>query len=172
MPPPDFCSAQSETRRRAIFGRGRRRGTEAGFTLPEVGITAMILLLCIASSIVTLGYGFRAMDNARYTTLAGQILQSQMEKLRMLTWAQLTDTTDGPSSGTFVPDISSTTSGMISQFTALTQTIVASPAPYSGTMRDITLRASWRAGDGSPHTLTYFTRYGQNGLSDFFYTTH
>src|SRR5438105_2473410 len=83
----------------------RRRRAQAGFTIAEVGITAMILLLCIASSIVTLGYGFRAIDNARYTTLAGQILQSQMEKLRMLTWGQLTDPTTGPATGPFVPDI-------------------------------------------------------------------
>jgi hypothetical protein len=151
----------------------RRPRGNRGFTIFEVGITALVMLLCIASSLVTLTYGYKAVDNARYTTLAGQILQSQMEKLRMLTWAQLTDTTSGPvASTTFTADISSASSGMLSQFTALTQSIVASPSPYDTTMRDITLSATWRGSDGRSHTLTYFTRYAQNGISDFFYTTH
>src|SRR3954464_6505469 len=103
--------------------RSRLR-SNAGYTIMGVGITAMVLLLCISSSLVTLGYGYKAIDNARYTTLAGQILQSQMEKLRMLTWAQLTDPTRGPpASGSFTADVSASTSGMLSQFTALTQTI-------------------------------------------------
>src|SRR3954469_23210438 len=108
--------------------RRLRLGGKAGFTIVEVGVTAMVMLMCIASSLVTLGYGYKAIDNARYTTLAGQILQSQMEKLRMLTWAQLTDPTSGPpASGSFTADVSSSTSGMLSQFTALTQTIANSP---------------------------------------------
>jgi Tfp pilus assembly protein PilV len=154
-----------------VASQSRRR--QAGFTIAEVGIAAMVLLLCIASSLVTLGYGYKAIDNARYTTLAGQILQSQMEKLRMLTWAQLTDPTSGPpASGSFTADVSSSTSGMLSQFTALTQTIANSPVPFNTTMKDITLTATWRGADGRSHTLTYTTRYGQNGLSDFFYTAH
>src|SRR3954470_6743869 len=93
-----------------------RRSKVAGFTIVEVGITAMVLLLCLSSAIVTIGQGYKAVDNARYTTLAGQILQSQMEKLRMLTWAQLTDATSGPgASANFTADISSTTSGMLTQ---------------------------------------------------------
>jgi Tfp pilus assembly protein PilV len=156
----------------ATNSRRRPRG-QAGYTIVEVGITAMVLLLCIASALVTLGYGYKAVDNARYTTLAGQILQSQMEKLRMLTWAQLTDATTGPTaSSTFTADISTSTSGMLSQFTSLNQSIVNSPSPYSSTMKDITLTATWRGSDGRSHTLTYFTRYAQNGISDFFYTTH
>src|SRR4051812_47316227 len=142
----------------------RRRNPQAGFTIAEVGIAAMVMLLCISSSLVTLGYGYKAIDNARYTTLAGQILQSQMEKLRMLTWAQLTDATSGPpTSGSFTADVSASTSGMLSQFTALTQTINNAPAPFSATMKDITLSATWRGADGRSHTLTYTTRYGQNG---------
>src|ERR1043165_5319622 len=86
--------------------RRRRRFGNRGYTIVEVGITAMVMLIVIASSLVTLTAGYKAVDNARYTTLAGQILQSQMEKLRMLTWAQLTDTTSGPvASSTFTADI-------------------------------------------------------------------
>ena len=151
--------------------RARRR-RDAGFTVVEVSIAAMVLILCLTSSLLVLQRGFIAIDNARYTTLAGQILQSQMEKLRMLTWAQLTDTTSGPpASGTFTPDISSSASGQLANFTC-SQVIAASPSPYNTTMKDITLTATWKGSDGRTRSLTYFTRYGQSGLSDFFYTSH
>jgi type II secretory pathway pseudopilin PulG len=150
----------------------RRRDARAGFTIVEVGVAALVLVLCIASSLITLQRGFVAIDNARYTTLAGQILQSQMEKLRLLTWAQMTATTGGPpTNGTFAPDLSPTASAQLANFTC-TQVIADSPAPFNGTMKDITLTATWKGSDGRTRSLTYFTRYGQNGISDFFFTPH
>lgn len=149
----------------------KRRNLRAGFTIVEVGVAALVLVLCISSSLVALQRGFVAIDNARYTTLAGQILQSQMEKLRLLTWAQLTNTTTGPVTfTTFTPDISSSVSGQLANFNC-TQSITDSPSPFTN-MKDITLTATWRGSDGRQRSLTYFTRYGKNGLSDFFYTTH
>ncbi len=156
----------------------RRR--DAGFTILEVAMTGFVLTLTIAGSITTLQMGFRAIDNARYTTLAGQILQSQMEKLRLLTWSQLTDATTGPVAySTFAPDISSSSTAQINRFTTSTggagtcaMSIAAAPSPFGTTMKDITLTATWTGIDGMSHSLSYTTRYGQNGLSDFFYTSH
>ena len=162
--------------KRGLFSRGRK----AGFTILEVALAGFVLTLAIAGSITTLQMGFRAIDNARYTTLAGQILQSQMEKLRLLTWAQLTDTTTGPVAfTTFVPDVSSTSTAQINRFTTATggagtcsQSIVAAPSPFNLTMRDITLTATWTGIDGKSHSLSYTTRYANTGISDFFYTSH
>ncbi|HTJ79575.1 MAG TPA: hypothetical protein VL357_11320 [Rariglobus sp.] len=162
--------------KRGLFNR-RRNG---GFTILEVAMAGFVLTLAIAGSITTLQMGYRAIDNARYTTLAGQILQSQMEKLRLLTWAQLTDSTSGPvASTTFTPDISSSSTAQINRFTTTTggagtcyQTITAADAPFASTMKKITLTATWTGVDGMSHTLSYITYYGQNGLSDFFYTSH
>lgn len=152
--------------------RARRRDWRAGFTLVEVGVAALVLALVISTSLIALERGFVAIDNARYTTLAGQILQSQMEKLRLLTWAQLTDPTNGPpANGTFTPDLQSSASAQLANFTC-TEVIADSPAPYNGWMKDITLTATWKGSDGRQRSLSYFTRYGKYGLSDFFYTTH
>lgn len=147
-----------------------RRDPRAAFTIVEVAVAALILALVISTSLVTLERGFVAIDNARYTTLAGQILQSQMEKLRLLTWTQLCAT----SSGSFTTDLDTSASGQLANFTALTQTItdVTSPAVMTGTAKDITLTATWKGTDGRSRTLTYYTRYVQNGISDFFYTVH
>ncbi len=146
----------------------RRHDPRAGFTIVEVGIAAIILVLCISGSLITLQRGFVAIDNARYTTLAGQILQSQMEKLRLLTWTQLSAT----SSGTFTTDISSTASAQLVNFTKLYQQIDAAPSPFNSNAKDITLTAQWTGSDGRTRELKYYTRYVQNGISDFFYTTH
>jgi Tfp pilus assembly protein PilV len=142
------------------------------FTLIEVMLAASVLVLAISSSIMAMQYGIRSLDTARYTTLAGQILQSQMEKIRLLTWAQLTNTTTGPVAfSTFTPDITSAASEQINRFTC-TQSIVAAPSPFNTTMMDITLTATWNGIDGRQHSLSYTSRYGQNGISDFFYTSH
>ena len=146
--------------------------TRRAFTLIEVMLAASVLVLAISSSIMAMQYGIRSLDTARYTTLAGQILQSQMEKIRLLTWAQLTNTTTGPVAfSTFTPDISATASEHINRFTC-TQSIVAAPSPFNTTMMDITLTATWNGIDGRQHSLSYTSRYGQNGISDFFYTSH
>ena len=145
-------------------------------------MATFVLIFGIVSALFTLQAGFKMLDRARYTTLAGQILQSQMEKLRLLTWTQLTDPVHGPMAhSNFTPDISLSaySAAQISHFTpagggSCTQTItdVTSPAVCAGTMKDITLTATWIGTDGRRQTLSYVTRYGQNGISDFFYTTH
>ncbi|MBI2497610.1 MAG: hypothetical protein HYV75_06755 [Opitutae bacterium] len=39
-------------------------------------------------------------------------------------------------------------------------------------MKQISLTAAWRGYDGRPHTARLITRYGRNGLNDYFYTVH
>jgi type II secretory pathway pseudopilin PulG len=155
-------------------GEFHRRHRSRAFTLFEVMLAASIMLFAIATSLAALYYSFQMVDDARYTTLAGQILQSQMEKLRLLTWAQLTDPTYGPGASgntTFTPDNTLATPEL-THFTTLTQTLSDPPAPFAGTMKDITLQATWQDSFGRQHSLTYTTRYGEDGISDFFYTTH
>jgi type II secretory pathway pseudopilin PulG len=160
-------------RSRAVCGRIPLVARTRGFTLVEVALASCVMALAIASSLTALQSSYRSIDNARYTTLAGQILQSQMEKLRLLTWTQLTDPTNGPSvHSNFTPDVSAAVSAQLSHFTSCTQTITDAPAPFTGTMKDIALTATWIGTDGRQQSLTYMTRYGQNGISDFFYTAH
>ena len=152
------------------------------FTIVEVMVAATVMVLAISSSIIVMQQGLRAIDTARFTTLAGQVLQSQMEKLRLLTWTQLTNATSGPVAyTTFTPDLTSTASAQLNRFVAggvagkCSQSI-ASPttgvAAFDNTMKIITLTATWIGIDGRSHSLSYVTYYGKNGLSDFFYTSH
>ncbi|MDD2764525.1 MAG: hypothetical protein PHE83_11180 [Opitutaceae bacterium] len=168
---PVAAAARPPSRERCRHGRFNQ--SPRGFTILEVVLATFVMLFGIVSALTTLHASFQAIDNARYTTLAGQILQSQMEKLRLLTWAQLTDPTYGPGNyPNFTPDISASTTGQLSRFTSFTQTISDAPSPFNATMKDITLMVTWTDSFGSQHSLSYLTRYGQNGISDFFYTTH
>lgn len=142
-------------------------------------MAATVMVLAISSSIIVLQQGMRALDTARFTTLAGQILQSQMEKLRLLTWTQLTNATSGPVAyNTFTPDVAATASSQMNRFIVGTtpnrcsQLIEPATGVLGAKMKKITLTANWKGLDGRPHTLSYVTYYGQNGLSDFFYTTN
>ena len=154
-------------------GHRWRHFSKSGFTILEVALASFVMIYGIVTALTVLQASFRQIDSARYTTLAGQILQSQMEKLRLLNWAQLTDPTTGAVAfPTFTPDLAVASTAQLSHFTSCTQTIVDAPSPFTGTMKDITLTVTWYGSDGHQQSLSYYTRYGQNGLSDFFYTTH
>jgi prepilin-type N-terminal cleavage/methylation domain-containing protein len=163
---------------RSAAGRRKRRG----FTIIEVMLAATVLALAISSSIIVLQHGLRALDTARYTTLAGQILQSQMEKLRLLSWEQMTHATYGPINfTTFRAEVATVPTAEMKRFKAAglearcAQSIVAATGPTTAlgsSMLQITLTATWTGMDGRPHSLSYMSNYGKYGLSDFFYTTH
>jgi Tfp pilus assembly protein PilV len=172
----------------AFTHRDARRSACA-FTILEVMVATMVMTLTLTSSLQVLGYGLRAIDTARYTTLAGQILQSQMEKLRMLTWTQMTSATGPMSDATFTPDngISPQVTNFFTVAAGTTtptadscaQSIVYDPAydiTVGGatvhTMVDITLTATWKGADGIQRFRTYYSQYAQFGISDMFYTAH
>lgn len=159
----------------------------------EVIIATGVMILALSSSLIVVQQALRAIDTARYTTLAGQILQSQIEKIRMLNWSQLTDTTLGPGATTnvyFTPDVSSASTAQINRFDAgggagtFAQSISQPSAAYSSLplyssstfdgaaitgMYVITVTAKWTGSDGRKHTLSYTTNYAYMGISDFFW---
>lgn len=155
------------------------------------------MALALGTGLIVLQYGMRAIDNARYTTLAGQILQSQVEKLRILSYNQLTDPTNGPftsvssksyyispSSSWFAPDVATAASAaQLNNFkvngvgnrclqTIALPSVTDSSTTTDDTMRVVTVSATWTGSDGRAHTLSYTTRFGKNGLSDFLYVSH
>src|SRR3954469_3581425 len=64
----------------------RRR---AGFTLAEVMMAAGVMAFAISGSIMVVQRGVKAIDNARNTPLASQIIQSEMERIRLLNWSDV-----------------------------------------------------------------------------------
>jgi Tfp pilus assembly protein PilV len=132
------------------------------FTLVEVMVAATVLVFGIVSAVTVSQRGLQAVDTARNLTAASQIMQSEIERVRLLSWAQLQalqqsgDTTVTPEAG-----------AAGTSFTC-TRTIT----DIKTDMKEITLTAAWRGYDGRPHTASLITRYGKSGLNDYFYTAH
>ena len=54
-------------------------------------MSAFVMAFGIATSIIAMQTGFKSIDLARGTTLASQIIQSEMERLRMMSWTAMTN---------------------------------------------------------------------------------
>jgi Tfp pilus assembly protein PilV len=167
-------SSRASSRRRSL--RDPSRSKIRGFTIVEVAMAAFVLALGITTSITTMQYGMRMVDTARNMTLAGQIMQSEMEILRLQNWAQIV----ALSASTVVDPSTTITSGMGTSLDATLTTIASrftctrTVADISGKadMKKITLRVAWNGVDGRAHSLVFETRYAKNGLSDYFYVAH
>lgn len=139
-----------------------KRPRPAGFTLVEVMVASTVLVFGIVSAVTTSQRGLQALDTARNLTAASQIMQSEMERIRLLSWSQLQ--TLQQSGNTAVTVLAGADAG---RFTC-TREITDSKTD----MKQITLSANWRGYDGREHTARLITRYGKSGLNDYFYTTH
>lgn len=154
-----------------------------GFTIVEVVVAAGLLALGIATSITTLQFGLRSVDTARNMTLASQIMQSEIEILRLQNWAQivaLQTAQASPTTPSIVNAASSITTGTSTTLDATLTTLAGRfvctrlVEDISGrtNIKKITLSVSWTGIDGRAHALNYQTRYAKNGLADYFYVAH
>jgi Tfp pilus assembly protein PilV len=159
--------------------RSLRRQTHSGllrnsraFTLVEVAVAAVVLAFGIAMSIVTIQAGYRTMDDARNLTIASQVLQSELERIRLLPWSSDTggESITGLAASETVDLTASFTSNpqIAARFTLLRE--VAQTVGREATMRDITLTVSWTGFYGVSHSRTFTTRYCKDGLYDYYYT--
>jgi type II secretory pathway pseudopilin PulG len=149
-------------------GRITRRGPEgaAGFTIFEVGMAAAIMALALVSSITVMQRAFNALDTARAITYATQIMQNEMEKMRLLNWATVSAY---PTTATTVTiDSAFTNTSIGSRFIGMTRAVETIHTNTNGGMRKITLTVSWKTVDGRTLTRSFVTYYGQNGLYDYF----
>lgn len=126
-------------------------------------IASIVMVLAITTAITTLQRGFQALDTSRHTTYASQVMQSELERLRLKSWAQIQTLQDSGESAVTVSGVT----GASGSFRC-TRTI----SDLKTDMKEITLVSTWNGYDGRPHTLSYITRYGKSGLYDYFYTAH
>lgn len=128
-----------------------------------------VMALGISTSIIGMQAGFRQIDLARGTTIAAQIIQSELERLRMMSWTSLsalasaypTQTFDGATYFSSNPEIA----GRYSVTRA-----IASNSTNPTEVKDITVTVTWRTYDGRPHSRSFTAIYAKNGLYDYYYT--
>lgn len=153
--------------------RSRSFGDKSGFTIVEVAVAAIVMTLVIATSLTTLGRGFNSLDTARCLSYASQIMQGEMEKMRLTQWGDGTAAGNGttgvtayPTAATNIPITSTfyTTAGDLGSRMTLSRT---TSNVHTG-MILITTTITWTTFDGRTLSRSYFTYYGKNGLYDFF----
>jgi type II secretory pathway pseudopilin PulG len=153
----------------ARHGPRRRLKSRAAMTLVEVMIAFTIMIAVLCGSLTAMQSGFKALDTARSATLAAQIMQCQVENLRLKNWTQL-ESFVGEKTFTkteleaLLPTSAQDAAG---RFT-LTQKI----APIAGRtgMMDVTLQVDWTGVGGIRHSRNFVTRYSQSGLYDYYIT--
>lgn len=139
----------------------RKRRTRA-FTLAEVMVASVVMLLGIVTAITTLQRGFQALDSARNLSAASQMMQTEMESLRLKNWVQIEELQAAGES--VIP-----MEGGAANARFVCTRVIKELRPG---MKEIVLNASWNGYDGRPHTARLITRYGRSGLNDYFYTSH
>ncbi|MDP1581084.1 MAG: hypothetical protein Q8M02_12450 [Candidatus Didemnitutus sp.] len=158
-------SSPPRDRRRLLGSKVAQRA----FTILEVVMATAVMSMGIATTIIAMQQGFKYLDVARGTTLASQILQSEIERIRMMSWPAVTD----PSTmlGTRPVNLSAmftSDTAITSQFTATR--VVALDASRPSDVAHISIQVSWKNYDGRTQVRSFQTKYIKNGLYDFYYT--
>ena len=146
-----------------------RRRSNSAFTIAEVMMATFVLALGLTTSIITLQSGFTAIDTARGNTLASQILQSEIERIRLMNWGEVID--PDKMMGEHKVDLSSVFSSnaaLASKYRLVRTVKDDDTRPGEGV--DIYLQVYWRSFDGRSHTRSFQTKYVKNGLYDYYYT--
>ena len=146
---------------RTSFGRLR---SQRGITIIEVATAALIMGLVLATSITTLQRAFISLQNARDLNIASQMLQSEMEKMRLADWATVNSFTNSATPVTL--DAAFTSNPYVGSRFSLSRTV---SDPKTDT-RIITLQVVWTAADKRPLSRRLAMRYSRNGLYDYFYS--
>src|ERR1051326_1323719 len=142
------------------FQRGPGAG-ERAFSLTEVMFAALIVGGVLVSLFVAISQGFAVIQTARENLRATQIMQEEMEILRVLNWDQIT--TNPPPwafTASFYP--AGGTNQGVSYNGQIYITNATSTATYAGDMRLVTGPLSWKGGNVTRQRemRTLVTRYG------------
>ena len=144
-------------------------------------MSAFVMAFGIATSIIAMQTGFKSIDLARGTTLASQIIQSEMERVRMLSWTTVTalstatDTTapfpTGSPAGIEMFDGAtyfSSNPAIAGKYT-ITRTVEPDSTRPTEVM-NLTVQVSWLGYDNRAHIRSFRSMYAKNGLYDYYYT--
>lgn len=124
-------------------------------------VASTVLVLGISGALVTLQRSLSSIAQARQLDAASQIMQTELERLRLLNWNQLQNLQE--SGRIEVPAPGGTD---YARFTCEREI-----RDIRDGMKEITLTAFWGGIDGRAHKARLVTRYSRSGLNDYFYTT-
>jgi hypothetical protein len=140
----------------------RRRFTKAGFSLVEVMTASCVLMLGLGGTVLTVKNSLLMISHARHLGAASQVMQSELERLRLRNWTQLQS----------IQDAEDKTVPVIGAPSGSNLVCSRNIRDLRDGLKEITIEARWGSSTTRPHTARLVTRYARNGLNDYFYTSH
>ncbi len=134
----------------------------SGFSLVEVMVASCVLMVGLGGTVLTVKNSLTTISHARHLGTASQIMQSELERLRLRNWAQLQALQDSGDS-----TVTTTEAPRGSRLTCTRQI-----RDLRDGLKEITIEARWGGTTDRPHTARLVTRYARSGLNDYFYTSH
>jgi len=132
----------------------------AGYSLVEVIVAAGIFALVIAGGIAGVRMGFQVVDNSRHYTRISQILQSEVESLRALSWNELKGL---PQESKIAIDPKFSTAAYDAY------TLQRSIVVESVSLRRIEVLVQYHTRSGQAAALKYITFFSEGGVNDYYY---
>lgn len=145
---------------------GSRRKSGKAFTIVEVMMASTVMAFALSTSVLVIMGGFKSIDVARNMTLASQVLQSEMERIRLMDWGDI-HALQGQQNVDLATVFTSNTA--IAARFSLVRT-VSDVTDKIGEMKLIVLQATWTNSSGRSVSRSFTTYYTKNGLYDYYYT--
>ncbi len=127
-----------------------------GFTLVEVMMAATILVVGLVGMMQTVTIGSEMLDTARKQTLASQIIQHQIERVRLMNWSDVAALGASPTPVAVSDAFAAQGGGFACQRTA---------TDVKAGLRRLTFTVTWKSNVNRSYTRTGETYVGKNGLS-------
>ncbi len=125
-------------------------------------MAVFVLGTVVAATIMAMRLGFNSIQLARDNSMAAQILQSEMENLRMMSWAELEalEAEEEFQIGTQFD------TAIANRYRAVRR--VAADIDRPG-MKAVALEIEWTTIGGAEHRRVYRTLFSREGLNDYYY---
>ncbi len=128
--------------RRGLGEGGSKRSASNGFTIVEVMMAAVILVVAFFGMIQAITIGSEMMATARRQTIANQIITHEIEKLRMQNWTAIsTLTSTTPPAPTYASDSADINAAIASS--GVTFTLATAVATPVADLREVTFTVTW-----------------------------
>jgi prepilin-type N-terminal cleavage/methylation domain-containing protein len=148
-----------------------RRASSAGFTLVETVMALAVGAIMLSALYNAFAFGYRTIGVTREDLRATEIMLQRLERVRLCTFSQITDTSINPPTTTEYADPTDQASGgggvpYTVTFNTSVPTVGTLPEAYRTNMLLVTVGASWSRGN-MPHSRTMQTYVAQKGIESY-----
>lgn len=134
----------------------------AAFSLVEVMTATCVLMLGLGGTVMTVKSSLETISHSRHLGVASQVMQSEIERLRLRSWPQLQAIQDSGDQTVAVPPLADSANLICTR----------QIRDLRDGLKEIVIEARWGGARERAHSARLVTRYARNGLNDYFYTSH